>query len=209
MTASVQESLARLQLSYVDLIQCHDIEFTQLDQARKGPPAARPAPAPAPAVLTTAVAAGTGESRQLASCRCRRRPLPLAAVACWCVIPGALPSLQPVDEVLPALLWRKGTVAVTLPGGAAVQLSYCGPIAVHPHTASQIVNETLPALLKLKEHGLVRHIGITGLPLKIYKYVLDRWAAHAGCRRAEGWSVPRLRAAPQQPHPLPGQVRTM
>lgn len=32
--ASVRESLARLQLSYVDLIQCHDIEFTQLDQAR-------------------------------------------------------------------------------------------------------------------------------------------------------------------------------
>ncbi|KAL4423164.1 hypothetical protein ABPG77_007817 [Micractinium sp. CCAP 211/92] len=68
-TASVQESLARLQLSYVDLIQCHDIEFTHLDQ---------------------------------------------------------------------------------------------------------VVNETLPALLKLKEHGLVRHIGITGLPLKIYKHVLDR-----------------------------------
>lgn len=30
--ASVRESLTRLQLSYVDLIQCHDIEFTQLDQ---------------------------------------------------------------------------------------------------------------------------------------------------------------------------------
>ncbi|KAL4440572.1 hypothetical protein ABPG75_003573 [Micractinium tetrahymenae] len=68
-TASVRESLARLQLSYVDLIQCHDIEFTQLDQ---------------------------------------------------------------------------------------------------------VVSETLPALLKLKQADLVRHIGITGLPLKIYKYVLDR-----------------------------------
>ena len=32
-TASVHESLARLGLEYVDLIQCHDIEFTQLDQA--------------------------------------------------------------------------------------------------------------------------------------------------------------------------------
>ena len=30
--ASVRESLARLQLGYVDLIQCHDIEFTHLDQ---------------------------------------------------------------------------------------------------------------------------------------------------------------------------------
>lgn len=31
-TAGFRESLARLQLNYVDLIQCHDIEFTQLDQ---------------------------------------------------------------------------------------------------------------------------------------------------------------------------------
>lgn len=33
-TASVRESLARLQLSYVDLIQTHDIEFGSLDQVR-------------------------------------------------------------------------------------------------------------------------------------------------------------------------------
>ena len=39
----------------------------------------------------------------------------------------------------------------------------------------QIVHETLPALLSLKEEGLVRHIGITGLPLEIFPYVLDRW----------------------------------
>ena len=39
----------------------------------------------------------------------------------------------------------------------------------------QVVSETIPALLKLKEEGLVRHIGITGLPLKIYPYVLDRY----------------------------------
>lgn len=37
-----------------------------------------------------------------------------------------------------------------------------------------MVSETLPALQKLKEKGLVRHIGITGLPLKIFKYVIDR-----------------------------------
>ena len=41
----------------------------------------------------------------------------------------------------------------------------------------QIVKETLPALQKLKKEGLVRHIGITGLPLKIYQYVIDRCVA--------------------------------
>ena len=39
----------------------------------------------------------------------------------------------------------------------------------------QIVNETLPALLELKAEGLVRHVGITGLPLAVYRAVLDRW----------------------------------
>ncbi|KIY92829.1 hypothetical protein MNEG_15134 [Monoraphidium neglectum] len=68
-TASVTESLARLQVPYIDLIQCHDIEFGDLDQ---------------------------------------------------------------------------------------------------------IVNETLPALAALKARGLVRFVGITGLPLGIFPYVLDR-----------------------------------
>lgn len=68
-TASVQESLQRLQTDYIDIIQCHDIEFGDLDQ---------------------------------------------------------------------------------------------------------VVTETLPALVKLRDQGIVRHIGITGLPLGIFSYVLDR-----------------------------------
>lgn len=68
-TASVDESLRRLNVSYVDLIQCHDIEFGSLDQ---------------------------------------------------------------------------------------------------------IINETLPALRELRAQGKVRFIGITGLPLRIFSYVLDR-----------------------------------
>ena len=42
------------------------------------------------------------------------------------------------------------------------------------------MNETLPALQRLKEEGLVRHIGITGLPLKVYTQVLDRWVGVGG-----------------------------
>lgn len=38
----------------------------------------------------------------------------------------------------------------------------------------QVVNETIPALQKLKEAGKIRFLGITGLPLEIFTYVLDR-----------------------------------
>jgi L-galactose dehydrogenase len=38
----------------------------------------------------------------------------------------------------------------------------------------QIVNESIPALRKLQEQGKVRLVGITGLPLKAFRYVLDR-----------------------------------
>lgn len=31
-TKSIDESLARLQLDYVDILQCHDIEYGNLDQ---------------------------------------------------------------------------------------------------------------------------------------------------------------------------------
>jgi aryl-alcohol dehydrogenase-like predicted oxidoreductase len=38
----------------------------------------------------------------------------------------------------------------------------------------QVVNESLPALRKLQRQGKVRFIGVTGFPLKIFKYILDR-----------------------------------
>jgi aryl-alcohol dehydrogenase-like predicted oxidoreductase len=38
----------------------------------------------------------------------------------------------------------------------------------------QVVNEALPALRKLQQQGKVRFIGVTGFPLKIFKYILDR-----------------------------------
>ncbi|MGH9668256.1 MAG: aldo/keto reductase [Bryobacteraceae bacterium] len=41
----------------------------------------------------------------------------------------------------------------------------------------QIVGETLPALRLLREQGKVRFIGLSGLPLKIFRYVLDRTEA--------------------------------
>ncbi|WP_254513114.1 aldo/keto reductase [Anatilimnocola floriformis] len=38
----------------------------------------------------------------------------------------------------------------------------------------QIIEETLPALRKIKEQGKVRFIGISGYPMNIFKYVLDQ-----------------------------------
>lgn len=38
----------------------------------------------------------------------------------------------------------------------------------------QIVNETLPTLHEIKKSGKVRHVGITGLPLRIFPAVIDR-----------------------------------
>lgn len=40
----------------------------------------------------------------------------------------------------------------------------------------QIVEETLPALVRLREQGRIGHIGITGLPLKVFPAILDRTA---------------------------------
>src|SRR3954453_1208666 len=38
----------------------------------------------------------------------------------------------------------------------------------------QIVEETLPALDKVRQQGKVRFIGISGYPMNIFRYVLDR-----------------------------------
>lgn len=38
----------------------------------------------------------------------------------------------------------------------------------------QIVDETLPALRKVRDSGKVRFIGVSGYPMKMFRYVLDR-----------------------------------
>ncbi|KAH8498650.1 hypothetical protein H0E87_017544 [Populus deltoides] len=60
---------------------------------------------------------------------------------------------------------------------ARLQLDYVDILQCHDiefGSLDQIVNETIPALRKLKEAGKIRFIGITGLPLGVFTYVLDR-----------------------------------
>jgi len=60
---------------------------------------------------------------------------------------------------------------------ARLNLDYVDILQCHDiefGSLDQIVNETIPALQKLKETGKVRYIGITGLPLNVFTYVLDR-----------------------------------
>ncbi|XP_043709004.1 L-galactose dehydrogenase [Telopea speciosissima] len=60
---------------------------------------------------------------------------------------------------------------------ARLKLDYVDILNCHDiefGSLDQIVNETIPALQKLKEAGKIRFIGITGLPLGIFTYVLDR-----------------------------------
>ena len=39
---------------------------------------------------------------------------------------------------------------------------------------AQIVEETLPALRRVQEQGKVRFVGVSGYPMKMFRYVLDR-----------------------------------
>jgi L-galactose dehydrogenase len=39
---------------------------------------------------------------------------------------------------------------------------------------NQIVDETLPALRRIQKQGKVRYIGVSGYPMKIFQYILDR-----------------------------------
>jgi len=54
---------------------------------------------------------------------------------------------------------------------AHVDLIQCQ--AVEFANIKKLVDETIPALQKLKRQGKVRHIGITGLPLKVFRKVLE------------------------------------
>ncbi len=38
----------------------------------------------------------------------------------------------------------------------------------------QVIGETLPALVELRDKGVVSHVGITNLTLRHFKYVIDR-----------------------------------
>lgn len=65
---------------------------------------------------------------------------------------------------------------------ARLNLQYVDIILCHDiefGSLDQIVNETIPALQKLKESGKIRHIGISGLPLNIFKCV----HSHDNCYR--------------------------
>ncbi|CAN8229549.1 unnamed protein product [Cochlearia groenlandica] len=58
-----------------------------------------------------------------------------------------------------------------------LQLDYVDILHCHDiefGSLDQIVSETIPALQKLKQEGKIRFIGITGLPLSVFTYVLDR-----------------------------------
>ena len=57
-----------------------------------------------------------------------------------------------------------------------LHIDYIDIINVHDIEFSnpeQVINETIPALIRLKEIGKVKHIGITGLPLTQLRYLVE------------------------------------
>jgi L-galactose dehydrogenase len=60
---------------------------------------------------------------------------------------------------------------------ARLNVDYVDVIQCHDiefGSLDQVIDETLPSLRKLQQQGKVRFVGITGLPLRIYRHVLDR-----------------------------------
>lgn len=112
-TRSVDESLARLNLDYLDIILCHDIEFVNLDQ----------------------------------------------------VLESALPFSR---DHRPSV--TSNSVANVIP-------------------FFQIVNETIPALQKVKQSGKVRHIGFSGYPLKIFRWVHSLPIIYSGVIFCSWWRI--------------------
>jgi L-galactose dehydrogenase len=58
-----------------------------------------------------------------------------------------------------------------------VDIIQCHDIEFADH--NQIVDETLPTLQRLKQKGLARFIGMTGLPLRVFPSILDRVGPNA------------------------------
>jgi L-galactose dehydrogenase len=60
---------------------------------------------------------------------------------------------------------------------ARLKLSHIDVIHCHDiefTSINKVVNETIPALQRLKRHGKVRNISVSGLPLRIFPKVLDQ-----------------------------------
>jgi L-galactose dehydrogenase len=57
-------------------------------------------------------------------------------------------------------------------GVAHIDLIQCHDVEFAP--VAQVIEEAIPALQKLKQQGKVRRIGITGLPLRVFRKVLDK-----------------------------------
>uniref|UniRef100_A0A383VNC4 NADP-dependent oxidoreductase domain-containing protein n=1 Tax=Tetradesmus obliquus TaxID=3088 RepID=A0A383VNC4_TETOB len=58
-------------------------------------------------------------------------------------------------------------------GVSYIDILHCHDIEFCPDMR-QTVDETLPALQQLKQQGVIRAIGITGYPLDIFSYILDK-----------------------------------